>query len=169
MHGLVHRVIEVVESVGSLSVITSRATTLDSEFALIFLVQCLASHVAPLQHALQAAFPTFHFFSKITNLSNKEGAAGGMMYRFALTAPDTPGIVRNMTSVFLSAGANIRNMQTELSSAPFAGYPLLHMRADITVQHKDQVKALRKALEKLEEDGDCDVTLKAATSPTDSV
>ena len=135
---------------------------------MIFLVSCQTSQVAVLQKALAEAFPQFHFFTKVTS---KEAAQQerGILYRFTLTAADQPHLVRDMTGAFLACGLSIRNLQTELTSAPMAGYPLLLMRADLTVHHKDQLRNLRKALDKFEDDLDVEISLKSVGGSTEMV
>lgn len=114
----------------------SRMTILGNDFAVILLVSIPQSHTTDyITSKLQETFPEFIITSRSTIAS--QNAAGiyhnqpVKILRLTLEGPDQPGVVRALTDLLFKYGASIRDLDTDTSSAPFAGYRIFSMKAII--------------------------------------
>ena len=65
---------------------------------------------------------------------------------------DKPGIVREISRVLASFGANIEELTTDRSAAPMSGAPLFRASARITVSEHADASALRRGIEAVASD-----------------
>uniref|UniRef100_A0A7S1XEU8 ACT domain-containing protein n=1 Tax=Compsopogon caeruleus TaxID=31354 RepID=A0A7S1XEU8_9RHOD len=131
--GIVHRMTRTVADHGG-NVEQSRMAILGGEFAIISMVMVQALQASEMIQALESSFPNYHIHFRETTQS--QTVVGNMLYKLALEGPDSVGIMAMLTEEMAKAGVNIHDLETELTTAAFAGFPLfkvkgtLHMKPD---------------------------------------
>ena len=85
-----------------------------------------------------------------------------MPFRLKTYSMDQPGIVHRITSYLREQDVNVEELVTRLESAPFMGAPVFTMDILMVVPPKVSVKKLRKALEELGDELNCDVDIDPA-------
>lgn len=132
----------------------SKMAILGGDFAMIVYVSMEApDHADALVAQLRAELPSFTVSLRDTTAPAKDTHGEEMkrtMWTLQLEGPDQPGIVAAVTQALATHGANVHEMDTETTTAPFAGYSLFKMNGKFAVddQHLDEVSA---ALTKVEE------------------
>ena len=80
--------------------------------------------------------------------------------RLELTGNDRPGIVREVSRVLASQGANVEELRTECVNAAMTGGTLFQATAEIGVSEELDIEDLREDLEKLSDEIMVDITLE---------
>ena len=75
---------------------------------------------------------------------------------------DQPGILARLTAVLREMGVNIEELEARQDSAPFAGSPLFSTEMRITVPRGVPLAQLRRELENVGNELNCDVDLDPA-------
>ena len=111
-------------------------TCLGSDFAVILRVTT-PQHVtvAELTSSLQRLLPSFLIAARPTSaVSPPAFAAPVHILNISIQGPDQPGVVRAFTSSLSPAsGCSVRDLDTDTSSAPFAGYKQFSLRCVVAV------------------------------------
>jgi glycine cleavage system transcriptional repressor len=86
----------------------------------------------------------------------------GIPYRLKTYSMDQPGILARLTAVLRAMGVNIEELEARQDSAPFAGSPLFSTEMRITVPRGVPLAQLRRELETVGNELNCDVDLDPA-------
>ncbi len=91
---------------------------------------------------------------KVTGEPSAEAAlpTPGRTLDLELVGLDRPGIVREISQLLASGGANVEELSTDRSSAPMSGEMLFHAQARVRLPGSADMGALREALERLASD-----------------
>jgi len=90
-----------------------------------------------------------------------DGAEGEAL-DFSLVGQDQPGIVNQVTTVMSGLGANIETFKSWISSEPYSGAPLFHMRARLRLPADLKATEVQSALEDISGEIMVDVSLTPA-------
>jgi glycine cleavage system transcriptional repressor len=136
----------------------SKAAVLGGEFAVIMLVS--AGPGAEGLEAELSAYCESAGLSASSKRTERPARAEGRPFLVETVSIDTPGIVHSVTAVLRRQGANIEELETDTSGAPWTGAPLFRMRARITLGPGASLAALRAELEALQREKDLDISIK---------
>lgn len=138
---------------------------LGGDFAMIVYVSAQdAACAEALTGILKAELPGFSITVRVT--TPPEEAVARNMWTLVVEGPDCPGIVAEVTSVLSAHGANVHEMDTETTTAPFAGYPLFRMKGKIAVTD-EELENVSSALSSVEDKFGSSVSLDQISAPTD--
>lgn len=128
----------------------SRMAILGGDFAMIVYVSMENTEdSSKLANELRADLPNFSISVRETTPPAHVEAVKPM-WMFTLEGPDHPGIVASVSEALATNGCNVHEMDTETTSAPFAGYELFKVTAKVTVDDK-KLDGLSKALNMVED------------------
>jgi glycine cleavage system transcriptional repressor len=137
----------------------SKMAVLGGDFAVIMLVsgkqevlRRLCDSVGPL-----GAEMGLRLEARVTR--PKTPPEGGRLYRVETVSLDAPGIVHAVAEILRRNGANIQELDTETTSAPWTGAIMFRMRARVLVPAGTSMAALRRELEELEQERDIDTVI----------
>jgi len=168
--GIVHELSEQLETLHG-NIEESRMTILGNDFAVILLASIPQDvKVEELRDKLSAAFPGFIVSSRPTAPPNAVPSTQQppvRIMRLAVEGPDQPGVVRALTELLYKYGVSIRDLDTDTSSAPFAGYKVFSLKGIIAIPTKADFNALDDAITAFEEQYGFDVELIDANDEVD--
>jgi glycine cleavage system regulatory protein len=148
--GLVEAVAEVVTAHGG-NWMESRMAHLVGNFAGILHIEVSADKAAALQAAL--AELDSRGLKVVGEPSGEAGAATtGRTLDLELVGLDRPGIVREISQLLASSGANVEELSTDRTSAPMSGEMLFRAKARVRLPSNADLASLRTALERLASD-----------------
>ena len=84
-------------------------------------------------------------------------------YKITMTCLDHPGVVHQISSLIASKSINIEAMETESYEAPITGSQLFRFEAIVSIPASKSITGLKKDLERLAEDNNFDMRMKALT------
>jgi glycine cleavage system transcriptional repressor len=137
----------------------TRATILGGDFAVIMLVSGKMGSCTRLKDLLPKALVPKDMTVLVRSTAVQPHGAG-IPYVIESISLDTPGIVRSLTSVLLTQGINIEELETTVSPAPLSGSPMFRMRIQINLSPGSRLIALKEALSKVAEEHDLDITVR---------
>ncbi len=142
----------------------TRMVNLRGQFALIALVEGTAPVLDEVKKRLAEAAPRIGLSLEFTTPAAKGSNAKreGVPFRLKTYSMDQPGIVHRLTSYLREQNVNVEELVTRLESAPFMGTPVFTMDILMLVPMNVSVKTLRKALEQLGDELNCDVDIDPA-------
>jgi glycine cleavage system transcriptional repressor len=144
----------------------TRMVNLRGQFALIALVEGEAAILEDVKRRLEGAAPKIGLAIEFSDAPSKDAipqsSRGGVPFRLKTYSMDQPGIVHRITSYLREQDVNVEELVTRLESAPFMGAPVFTMEILMVVPPKVSVKKLRKALEELGDELNCDVDIDPA-------
>ncbi len=142
----------------------TRMINLRGQFALIALVEGTATALADVKNRLTDAAPRFGLSVSFAAPMSREAATQreGVPFRLKTYSMDQPGIVHRITTYLREQGVNVEELVTRLESAPFMGTPVFTMEILMLVPKSANVKGLRKGLEDLGDQLNCDVDIDPA-------
>lgn len=73
-----------------------------------------------------------------------------LLFLFFIEGPDHPGIVSAVSQALAVNGSNIKEMSTETTTAPFAGYELFKLAGKVSVDEA-RLNELSSALDGIED------------------
>jgi glycine cleavage system regulatory protein len=148
--GLVETVAEVVAKCGG-NWLESRMAHLAGKFAGILRVEIAENKAAVLMEALAELGGRG---LKITAEPSSDAGllATGRALDLELVGLDRPGIVREISQLLASIGANVEELATDRASAPMSGEMLFTAKARVHLPKDGDLGALRAALERLASD-----------------
>jgi glycine cleavage system regulatory protein len=148
--GLVEAVAEIVASHGG-NWLESRMARLAGKFAGILRVE-LPKEKAEAALAALAGLEA-RGLKIVGESSGDEGPTGaGRTLDLELVGLDRPGIVREISQLLATSGANVEELATDRSSAPMSGEMLFTAKARVRLPSTSDLSALRAALERLASD-----------------
>lgn len=131
----------------------SKMAILGGDFAMIVYVSMESSVDADaLVSGLRAELPSFSVSLRTTTAPQGDSSAttARSMWRLQLEGPDQPGIVAAVTQALATHGGNVHELDTETTTAPFAGYPLFKMHGKVAISD-DDLDSVSEALGKIEQ------------------
>lgn len=129
----------------------SKMAILGGDFAMIvFITMENAGDADNLAKYLQKELPDYLVTTRNTTPppENKGEAQG--LWSLLVEAPDQPGIVAALSQALATHGANVHQLDTELTTAPFAGYTTFKIMGKVALS-EDHLDEISTALNKLED------------------
>jgi glycine cleavage system regulatory protein len=148
--GLVEAVAEVVAAHDG-NWLESRMAHLAGKFAGILRIEVPADKAAILQSAL-AELDARGLKVVGESASGATTATDGRTLDLELVGLDRPGIVREISQLLSSSGANVEELSTDRSSAPMSGEMLFSAKTRIRLPPHADVARLRAGLERMAND-----------------
>ena len=158
--GIVHSIASQVHSLGC-NIEESRMTCLGTDFAVILRVSTPPSVTLDgLTSSLQRLFGSSFIVSARPTSPIPPLPPPSHILNVSIEGPDQPGVVKAFTAVFARVGAAVRDLDTDTSSAPFAGYRVFSLRCVVAVPMEEgMMERVRKGLEEFEEKWGFDVVV----------
>ncbi len=152
----------------AVNVADSRMVNLRGQFAVILLAEVPDKSVESVQEKMlllaEELGLTITFRGHEVKEEERWPTTVGVPYRLRTYAMDQPGIVHRITDLLQKHGINVEELATRSSPRPETGAPLFNMDVLMTVPANVQVKQVRKQLEELCDDLNCDVEIQPANS-----
>ena len=145
------------------NILDSRMVNLRGEFAMMILLEAADDAARTLTSDLPGHGDRIGL--RLTVTPQHAGGArptDGIPYRLKTYSMDQPGILARLTAVLRAMGVNIEELEARQDSAPFAGSPLFSTEMRITVPRGVPLAQLRRELENVGNELNCDVDLDAA-------
>jgi glycine cleavage system transcriptional repressor len=139
----------------------SRMMNLRGQFALLALVEGSADQLTTLRKRLGEAASKMNLALSFGE-AKKAARLEGVPFRLKTYSMDQPGIVHKITSYLHEQGINVEERETRLESAPFMGTPVFNLEILMVVPKTLSVKTLKRSLEELGEQLNCDVDIDPA-------
>eukprot|EP00180_Rhodochaete_pulchella_P004745 Plantae.Rhodophyta-Rhodochaete_pulchella.ctg9486.p1 GENE.Plantae.Rhodophyta-Rhodochaete_pulchella.ctg9486~~Plantae.Rhodophyta-Rhodochaete_pulchella.ctg9486.p1 ORF type:complete len:222 (-),score=30.09 Plantae.Rhodophyta-Rhodochaete_pulchella.ctg9486:312-977(-) len=127
----------------------SRMATLGGEFAVISRVTIEAARADDMIAAVRTSFPEHDLHAKPTSV-RETPPVDHRTVKLSLEGPDSVGIVAMLTESLSRNSINIHDMRTEVVAAPFAGYPIFQLEADLTLP-EGSISTLSESIRTVEE------------------
>ena len=139
-------------------------TCLGTDFAVLLRVSAPTSLTLPhLTSSLQTLLPSFLVAARATS-SIPPLPPPCHIVNVSIEGPDQPGVVKAFTAVFARANCGVRDLDTDTSSAPFAGYRVFSLRCVVAVPMEDGVMdSVREGLRAFEDKWGFDVVVDEET------
>jgi len=138
----------------------SRMVNLRGQFAMIILVEAGDSVAQSIRDKVVTAGAAVGLNINVADPSQSPGArAVGLPFKLRIYAMDQPGIVHKVTSLLHRQSINIEELSTRLAAGSVSGAPLFSMDVTMTLPTNLSVRSLRKQLEALCEELNCDMDL----------
>lgn len=128
----------------------SRMAILGGDFAMIVYVSM--EHIDDADHLaseLRSNLSSFTISVRETTAPTEDQSPHGL-WELTLEGPDHPGIVAAVSEALAKNGCNVQEMDTETTTAPFAGYEIFKINSKVTLD-ETKMTTLNQALSKLEE------------------
>lgn len=155
--GIVHDMAAVLAGQAGANVEESRMTILGNDFAIILRVTVPDTQSpAALQEMLQKSFPEFVVSARSTT-THPIFTAPVRIFSVAVEGPDQPGIVSILTKLFLEHKGSVRDLDTDTSNAPFAGYKIFSLKSVVALPINADFAAFEASLHKFEDEYGFDV------------
>lgn len=155
--GLVEKLSQTVNRCGG-NWLESRMNQLAGQFAGIVQVSIADDQVQPLREALQELQ-----HDGLTLVVQNAAGATGKDYRrlyLSILGPDRPGIVREVASALAACQINVREMSTNVTSAPMSAEALFEAEAEIEVPRSLDLDDLNQRLDQVADALAVDITLE---------
>lgn len=137
-------------------------TVLGGDFAVILRITTPPSlSVDSVTSSLSQLFPSFLVAARPTSQSPPLPSPSHIL-TISIEGPDQPGVVAAFTASLRSAHPTltIRDLDTDTSSAPFAGYKVFSLRCVVAVSGEVGREGVREKLEEFEEKWGFDVVIE---------
>lgn len=152
--GLVRELAEIVTKHGG-NWLESRMSRLAGQFAGIARISCTESAGAAIIEDLKAAMPDLSVTAVREAAMAEEER---QLLTIDVTGNDRPGIVRELTAIIASQGANVEELETSIESAAMAGHPIFRAVAKVSLPQGSDSVSLITAIESLGADLTVDVS-----------
>ena len=149
--GLVEAVADVVASNGG-NWLESRMAHLAGKFAGILRIEVPADKASALLAALADLEARGLKVVGESAAGASDGATSGRTLDLELVGLDRPGIVREISQLLASSGANVEELSTDRTSAAMSGEMLFVAKARVRLPSNSDLSTLRAALERLASD-----------------
>lgn len=140
----------------------SRMVNLRGHFALLVLVEGSAEALEQARASLREAAPAMGLTVMFSEQPAQPAKEPGIHFRLKTYSMDQPGIVHRVTRYLQEQGINIEELETKLDSAPFMGADVFTMEILMAVPKSVSVKTLRRGVEELGDELNCDIDLDPA-------
>lgn len=108
-------------------------TILGNDFAIILRVTVPETQTADkIAELVRGAFPEFVVSARATT-THPIFTSPVRIFSVAVEGPDQPGIVQILTKMFLDHKGSVRDLDTDTSSAPFAGYKIFSLKSVVAL------------------------------------
>jgi glycine cleavage system transcriptional repressor len=147
------------------NVADSRMVNLRGQFAVILLAEVPEKGIDTIQEKLlevATALGLTLTFRGNEAQEDKWPTTVGVPFRVRTYAMDQPGLVYRITDLLQRYGINVEELETRSHPRPETGAPLFSMDLLMTVPSTVQVKQVRRELETLCDELNCDVELAPA-------
>lgn len=144
------------------NILDSRMVNLRGEFAMMILIECAEPGGAELRRSLAEAGERMGLRLSAADQEARAEAVRGLPYRLRTYSLDQPGIVARLSRVLRENGVNIEELSARQESAAFAGSPLFMTEMRLTVPPTLALGKLRRELETVGNELNCDVDLDPA-------
>jgi len=138
----------------------SRMTILGNDFALLLRIT-VPKDVTPdmLQKEVQTTFPEYMVSARDTSSAPPNFTHPVRIFSVTVEGPDQPGIVAVLSKLFVEHKASVRDLDTDSSSAPFAGYKIFSLKAIIAMPTTADFPSFEESLHKFEDTYGFDVDI----------
>ena len=140
----------------------TRMVNLRGQFAVIALVEGEAATPDEVKKRLADVAPRIGLRVEVSAAAKEASHREGVPFRLKSYSMDQPGIVHRITSYLREQGVNVEELITRLESAPFMGTPVFTMEIPMLVRKGASVKALRRSLEAIGDELNCDIDMDPA-------
>ncbi len=150
----------------SANVADSRMVNLRGQFAVILLAVIPTENLEAVQEQLLMLAEDLGLtitFRGHHAQEDKWPTTVGVPYKLRTYAMDQPGLVHRITDLLQRHGINVEELETRSLPRPETGAPLFSMEMLMTVPPGVQIKTVRKELEALCDELNCDVEVQAAS------
>ena len=147
---------------GGGNILDSRMVNLRGEFAMMILIESPDDAAQKLARDLTQVAAQMGLRLSVTPQEAHAQAVRGLPYRLKTYSLDQPGIVARLSKVLRENGVNIEELVARQESAAFAGSPLFLTEMRLTVPADVQLGKLRRELETIGNELNCDVDLDPA-------
>ncbi|MEA2711679.1 MAG: glycine cleavage system transcriptional repressor [Phycisphaerales bacterium] len=145
------------------NILDSRMINLRGEFAMMILLDVAEDAAARIAGELPGHGDRIGLRLTVTPQQARAARpADGIPYRLKTYSMDQPGILARLTAVLRAMGVNIEELEARQDSAPFAGSPLFSTEMRLTVPRGVPLAQLRRELENVGNELNCDVDLDPA-------
>jgi glycine cleavage system regulatory protein len=148
---LVEAVAEVVAAHGG-NWLESRMARLAGKFAGILRIEVASDKAAALQAALAELDARGLKVVGGPSGGDQVASTSGRTLDLELVGLDRPGIVREISQLLATSGANVEELSTDRTSAPMSGEMLFRAKARVCLPNHADLASLRGALERLASD-----------------
>ncbi len=148
--GLVERVAGTVSRHGG-NWLGSRLSSLGGCFGGLVHVSVPANQMASLRAALDALREDGLHITVLPTSQESETVSHECV-EIEVVGNDRPGIVSRISQAIAARGINVRDLETEWTSAPMAGHPIFRARAALLVPPDASVAELKRDLERIAAD-----------------
>ncbi len=159
--GIVGELAGFVHSAGG-NLLDSRMVNLRGEFAMMILLECPDHAARRLEEEMPRVGEQMGLRIIVRPQERRGQPVRGLPYRLKTYSMDQPGIVARLTGVLRAHGVNIEELEARQESAAFAGDPLFLTEMRLTVPPDVAVGKLRRELETVGNELNCDVDLDPA-------
>ena len=159
--GIVHDIASAVHTLGC-NIEESRMTTLGTDFAVILRVASPPDvTVDSLTSSLRSTFgSSFIISARPTSTVPTPTPTTSSLLSVSIEGPDQAGVVKAFTEVFSKVGAAVMELDTDTSSAPFAGYKMFTLSCRVAVPMEEgSMMKVSQGLEEFEEKWGFDVVI----------
>ena len=145
----------------SANVADSRMVNLRGQFALLLLAELPQASIAPVQARLHAVAEELGLTVSFRGgeQTGRPPATVGVPFRLGIYALDQPGLVHRITDLLQRHGVNVEELTTRAQPRPQTGAPLFSMELVLTLPASLPIRTLRKELEHLCDELNCDLDL----------
>lgn len=140
----------------------SRMVNLRGQFALVMLLEGTDEVLASVRQAIPSAAEKMGLTVTFAGQGPAPEPTQGLPFRLKTYSMDQPGIVHRVSEVLRKHHVNIEELETRLESAPFMGSPIFTLELRMHVPAQTRVPSLRKELEGVCEELNCDFDLEPA-------
>jgi glycine cleavage system transcriptional repressor len=141
------------------NLLDSRMVNLRGEFAMMILLECPADAARKFEDEMPRVGERMGLNMSVRVLEKRGEVARGLPFRLKTYSMDQPGIVAKLTGVLRENGVNIEELEARQESAAFAGGALFLTEMRLTVPADVALGKLRRELEAVGNELNCDVDL----------
>ena len=140
----------------------SRMVDLRGQFALVALVEGTDEVLKAVRGSLPDAAARLGLTVTFASDGGPARQQAGIPFRLKTYSMDQPGIVHRVSDLLRRHQINIEELETRLESAPFMGSPIFTLELLMQVPQNARVNQLRKDIEALCDQLNCDFDLEPA-------
>lgn len=149
--GLVHEMIKALTAAGA-NIEESRMAVLGPEFAI--LVRCTITddfQFDKVKSDLERDFTGFAIGVRPVKGTASPFTDPVRIMSVQVEGPDQPGVVQALTKIFVDMKGNVRDLDTDSSTAPFAGYKIFQLKCVVAFPMKTDFEKFEESLKEFED------------------
>jgi glycine cleavage system transcriptional repressor len=144
------------------NVLDARMVNLRGQFAVMMVVEVAEAAAESMQRSLAGLASGMGLRLLVSDVEPEPRPVSGIPFRLRTYSLDRPGIVHHVSELLRRRGANIEELETRHTSAPFAGSPLFVMEMLVTVPAEVPIRDLRAELQTQCDALNCDLDFEPA-------